>query len=126
MTFQQKVLAEGGRGLSAGVAEMQAPPFEFLRVVRSHVRELPEDVQVGSISCKNTQEEALVPIVLLCLALILPTHGDHGASGHFHLELLTFIYPDERGSSTRDTETEPSSFSLALPQRVLVWLSILC
>lgn len=104
---------------------MQAPPFEFLRVVRSHVRELPEDVQVGSISCKNTQEEALDPIVLLCLALILPTHGDHGASGHFHLELLTFIYPDERKSSTRDTE-RAQLVSLALPQRVLVWLSILC
>lgn len=112
----------GQRGLSAGVAEVQAPPLQFLGVVGRHVRELPEDVQVGGISCKNTQEEALVPIFLLCFATSHPRRS--WGIRPFSLRARD-SHLGVRDSSTCGRDGA-QLFSLALPQGVLFCLSILC
>lgn len=41
----------GGWGLPEGVSEVDAPSLELLGVVRGHVGEFPEDVQVRGVSC---------------------------------------------------------------------------
>lgn len=101
------------RGLSAGVAERETPPFEFLRVVRSHVRERPEDVQVGGISCRNTQEEALVPRVLLASAQTGQREGNSLALW------LCLWQPDFSELLVADTTSAPLSLNNPTPRRAL-------
>lgn len=95
---------------------MEAPPLEFLRVVGSHVRELPEDVQVRGISCKNTQGEALVPILSLCFDASHPQRVLYRAvftrNSSFSSGYQTQLY----------TQSEPSSVA----SEVLLCLSVLC